>query len=199
MIKNSKSDNYLAKQIKNDNNQEALNELVCRHSGIYMDMIKKFGYGCLSWDQISDIVSEKEYNIYKAAIDYDEERAKFSTHLANKTKYICLTQKTKNKKNKENINLENVEYFDLTQYNHQDTYEKEEEILNRIINILSSHKDKRVSRIFYERYFNNKTNKPKTWCEIGNILGMSAQGCINIHNKTIEQLKNKIKNDGIKL
>ena len=48
-------------------------------------------------------MEDKDYVIYKAALEYKpESKAKFSTHLANKTKYMCLTQKTKNKKNSSN-------------------------------------------------------------------------------------------------
>ena len=69
-----------------------------RHSGIYVDMLKKFGYNSLSFSQISDIMEDKDYVIYKAALEYNPDKAKFSTHLANKTKYMCLTQKTKIRK-----------------------------------------------------------------------------------------------------
>jgi hypothetical protein len=82
--------------IKDENDESALHELISRHSGIYVDMLKKFGMSCLTQNQISDIMKDKDYVIYKAALEYDESKAKFSTHLANKAKYMCLTQKTKN-------------------------------------------------------------------------------------------------------
>ena len=94
------TDSALTEKIKESNDGEALNELISRHSGIYVDMLKKFGYRSLSENQISDIMGDKDYVIYKAALEYNPEKAKFSTHLANKTKYLCLTQRTKNKKRK---------------------------------------------------------------------------------------------------
>ena len=89
------TDSALTDLIKRDNSEDALNELISRHSGIYVDMLKRFGMNCLTENQVLDIMKDKDYTIYKAALEYDESKAKFSTHLANKTKYMCLTQKTK--------------------------------------------------------------------------------------------------------
>ena len=93
------TDTDLTILVQRNNDEIALQELISRHSGIYVDMLKKFGYKSLSYNQINDIMQEKDYVIYRAALEYNPEKAKFSTHLANKTKYMCLTQKTKNKKN----------------------------------------------------------------------------------------------------
>ena len=99
------TDSALTDLIKAENDEGALEELISRHSGIYVDMLKKFGMNCLTHNQVSDIMNDKDYVIYKAALEYDETKAKFSTHLANKTKYMWLTQKTKNKNNKISSNF----------------------------------------------------------------------------------------------
>ena len=92
------TDSDLTEKVRMHNDGDALNELISRHSGIYVDMLKRFGYRTLTQNQISDIMEDKDYVIYKAALEYDPEKAKFSTHLANKTKYLCLTQRTKIKR-----------------------------------------------------------------------------------------------------
>ena len=84
------TDSALTEMIRSENNEKALNELISRHSGIYVDMIKRFGSNCLTQNQIQDIMKDKDYTIYRAALEYDENKAKFSTHLANKTKYMCF-------------------------------------------------------------------------------------------------------------
>ena len=104
------TDSALTDLIKAENDEGALEELISRHSGIYVDMLKKFGMNCLTHNQVSDIMNDKDYVIYKAALEYDETKAKFSTHLANKTKYMCLTQKTKNKNNKISSNFDDVQF-----------------------------------------------------------------------------------------
>ena len=82
------TDSDLTKMIRDENDELALTELISRHSGIYVDMLKKFGFKCLTQNQIQDIMGDKDYVIYKAALEYDPEKAKFSTHLANKAKYM---------------------------------------------------------------------------------------------------------------
>ena len=66
----SLTDTDLTTLVKKDNDELALQELISRHSGIYVDMLKKFGYNSLSFNQISDIMEDKDYVIYRAALEY---------------------------------------------------------------------------------------------------------------------------------
>ena len=192
------TDSALAEKIRDSNDGEALNELISRHSGIYVDMLKKFGYKSLTNNQISDIMGDKDYVIYKAALEYDPEKAKFSTHLANKTKYLCLTQRTKNKKNYLTSNYDDLEFCQKDQsLNPRDQYIFNDSF-SRILNLIESHEDKRLRVIFHERYFGGKQGKLKPWKEVAQKVELSAQGCINIHNRALKELKNKIKNEKIK-
>jgi len=197
-MNNEFTDTELTKKVKEENNEEALLELIDRHSGIYVDMVKRFGCKSLSIDQVGDILDEKDYNIYKAAIDYEEHRAKFSTHLANKTKFICLTKKTQNKKNNKFINYEDVDFCLVSKDNTPDENCFNNERFSRALNMIAKHKDERVKTIFIERYFGGGGNKVSPWSEVAKKANLSTQGCINIHNKTIKQFQNKIKNENIK-
>ena len=193
------TDTDLTVLVQKNNDEIALQELISRHSGIYVDMLKRFGYKSLSYNQINDIMQEKDYVIYKAALEYDPEKAKFSTHLANKTKYMCLTQKTKNKKNYRNVPFEQTEFCQKDK-----SYTPEESCLlndsfKRILNLIDKHKDPRLKTIFKERYFEGKGSKLKPWKLVAEKVNLSAQGCINIHNKAIEDIQNKIDNEKIKL
>ena len=200
MIENL-TDSDLTSMIKDENDESALHELISRHSGIYVDMLKKFGYNSLSFNQISDIMQDKDYVIYKAALEYNPEKAKFSTHLANKTKYMCLTQKTKNKKNLRLVSFEERE--EQKKNNQQDRSKRPDEncVFNdsfkRILNLIFKHKDKRVKQIFKMRYGGDR--KLTSWKKIAKKLDISIQGCINIHDKAIKEIKSKIENEKIKL
>ena len=192
------TDSALTEKIKETNDGEALNELISRHSGIYVDMLKKFGYRSLSQNQISDIMSDKDYVIYKAALEYNSEKAKFSTHLANKTKYLCLTQRTKNKKNHLTSNYDDLEFCQKDDsLNPRDQYIFNDSFA-RILNLIDKHEDKRLKIIFNERYFGGSQGKLKPWKQVAQKVNLSAQGCINIHNRAIKELKNKIKNEKVK-
>ena len=192
------TDSDLTEKIKESNDGDALSELISRHSGIYVDMLKKFGYRSLTENQISDIMGDKDYVIYKAALEYDPEKAKFSTHLANKAKYLCLTQRTKNKKNNLISKYDDLEFCQKDEtLNPRDQY-----ILNdsfgRVLNLIEKHQDKRLKIIFHERYFCGKKGKLKPWKQVAEKVNLSAQGCINIHNRALKDIKNKIKNEKIK-
>ena len=191
-------DSDLTSMIKDENNENALHELISRHSGIYVDMLKKFGMSCLTHNQISDIMKDKDYVIYKAALEYDESKAKFSTHLANKAKYMCLTQKTKNKTNRISANYEDIKFRQVDKSRTPDESCKINDSFSRILNLIDRHKDKRLKTIFHERYFCGKRGKLKPWKDVARKINLSAQGCINIHDKAIKELGSKIDNEKIK-
>ena len=192
------TDSALPDLIKAENDEGALEELISRHSGIYVDMLKKFGMNCLTHNQVSDIMNDKDYVIYKAALEYDETKAKFSTHLANKTKNMCLTQKTKNKNNKISSNFDDVQFSQKDNSYTPDEECKINDSFSRILNLINKHKDKRLKTIFHERYFCGRRGKLKPWKEVARKLNLSSQGCINIHNKAVKEISLKIDNEKIK-
>jgi len=192
------TDSSLTDLIKEENSEDALNELISRHSGIYVDMLKKFGWHCLTQSQVMDIMGDKDYVIYKAALEYDENKAKFSTHLANKTKWMCLTQKTKNKNSKVTGNFNEIEFCQKDNSSTPDESCKTNDTFSRILNLINKHKDKRLKTIFHERYFCGKKGKLKPWKEVARKINLSAQGCINIHDKAIKEFNYKINNEKIK-
>jgi len=141
-----------------------------------------------------ELICDKEYNIYQAALKYDASKgAKFSTYLGNETKWMCLNIYNKNKRHPE-IATEEL-YLDL----HQDFSEnKHEDNINRelfkkIMELLKDYPDGRISQIFNMRYVEGSENKVMPWKSVSETLDMSIQGCINIHNSTIEKLKIKLK------
>ena len=188
----------LTNLIKQDNDERALDELISRHSGIYVDMLKKFGFKCLTHNQVQDIMGDKDYVIYKAALEYDSSKAKFSTHLANKAKYMCLTQKTKNKNSRITANFDEVQFCQKDKASTPDQSCNISDSFNRILNLIEKHKDKRLKIIFHERYFCGNRGKLKPWKQVAQKINLSAQGCINIHDKAIKELSYKIENEKIK-
>lgn len=192
-------DQYLAQKVRDENDQEALVELITRHSGIYIHMIKCYGSKSLTQDQLNDLIEEKDYNIYKAALDFDHSKSKFSTYLANKTKYICLTEKTLNKKRKKTVSYEDIDFCQVSEEPSPDSECLFNEGYRRMLNMILKHSDDRVKTIFYERYFCGEKGKLKPWKKIADKIKLSTQGCINIHNRTLNEFKKKIQNEKIKL
>lgn len=191
---NKTTDDYLVKRIKEEKDNDSLKELISRHSGIYVDMIRKFGGKSLTDTQASDMMSEKDFNIYMAAITHDASQSKFSTYLANRTRYGCLTNKTINKKSSKIINFNDVEYDLESKENDPCCSAQNKEFLEKVLETIENHPDPRVVTVFKQRYFSTDNHKLRPWNEIAPMVNLSVQGCINLHSRTINEIKKTIKN-----
>ena len=189
----SPSDLTLIEKLQDRKDEDSLLQLIERHSGIYHSMVNHFmshPQNALDKDQM---VNEKDATIYSAAMNYDPNRkTKFSTHLANQTKWKCLNLLNKNKRMKQFFIDEDENHFepscesfiaDLTRG----------EVLSVFKTCLKKEKDERVKKIVDVRY-GRTDNKLTPWRVISEELEMSIQGCINIHNRFIEKVKRHIKN-----
>jgi hypothetical protein len=186
------TDLFLINEIKNHNDNWCLKELIDRHSGIYMTIVNKIISDSCDFVNKTDVIADKDYTIYNAALKYNPDlNTKFPTYLANETRWKCLNLYNKNKKRKE----EPLEYHE----NHKEVSGdfvsdlQNYEILNKIYKLAETHEDKRIKKIIDMRY-GSDYNKLIPWKTIAKKLRMSIQGCINIHNKFIEQTKKELEN-----
>tara|TARA_R100000664_G_C2753570_1_gene141005 strand:+ start:1651 stop:2088 length:438 start_codon:yes stop_codon:yes gene_type:complete len=137
------------------------------------------------------LVGEKDSTIYSAALNYDPNRnTKFSTHLANQTKWKCLNILNKKKKNREVFIDGASNYIEPSCESFVGEINKEEAFI-LFKKCLKREKDARVKKIIDLRY-GVDNNKLTPWRKIAEDLDMSIQGCINIHNRFI----NKVKKEG---
>ena len=135
-------------------------------------------------------MEDKDYTIYKSAIDYNPERnSKFSTFLANQTKWKCLNA-LNSKINKHETSLEKVSYREA---DNDDAFQKLSRIeaFDVFNDMLKQEKDPRVKKIIDIRY-NTSNTKLVPWRKAAKELNMSIQGCINIHDRFINKVKNKL-------
>ena len=102
MISSMQTDLTLINKIKDCHDEDSLLELINRHSGIYHTMVNYFLSGNQNVGDKTALSEEKNLNIYSSALSYDPNRkTKFSTHLANQTKWKCLNIINKKKRNRE--------------------------------------------------------------------------------------------------
>ncbi len=186
------SDSDLIENIKNANNvDESLQELINRHSGIYLEMVNAFLRNCNNDSLKDDIVSEKDLIIYNSALKYDSTKGtKFSTFLGNEAKWTCLNASNKNKKFLE-LNDQNFDFQTLKEEKEVEKEDLKNQILHKFKKHLDVYPDKRVSKIFNMRYEN--VNKLTPWRKISKEMDLSIQGCINIHNSALKTIAKKIK------
>lgn len=179
----------LIKNIKNNQDNDALKCLINRHSGIFCEIVKRYQHFIAQGGHDpKDLFEDKDVIVYQSALSFNEEKKiKFSTWLGNQARYHCLNFMNKNGKfypaendyiqsvienkqdQKENFTKENCEYF---------------------LRILKSLKDKRAYKIFKMRFF-SQNKKNRSWNDIGKKLNISTQTAINIYNKHIDFLKAK--------
>lgn len=185
-------DVQLINNVKKFQDGNSLNELIERHSGIYVDMVNKYIPNSIEGVDKEDILDEKDFCIYDAAIKFDESKnTKFSTYVGNLARWKCLN--IYNKKIKfPQTNIDDVSLIkDHTSFNLSKNPElslvEEEENLNRIYRIIENAKDPRVKTIFKMRYSGDDKLTP--WKKIAKKLDISIQGCINIHNKHLTEIK----------
>ena len=89
-----------------------LQELIDRHTGIYLDIVNKYTRNSNTTNRL-DLIDEKDYNIYQAALKYKSDKGtKFPTFLGNETKWICLNKHNKKKKESQ-ISIEDIKESDM--------------------------------------------------------------------------------------
>ena len=193
------SDNQLIKNVKAHRvANDSIKEIINRHSGIFIDIVSshfergnfvKFGL---------ELIEEKDYYIYQAVLKYDPTRkTKFSTFLGNEARWLCLNTYNKYKKNAKLFNhkFNNLEFLIKTHTQEPDSDPIDMDSYNKILEIVATHPDKRVHKIFTLRYVDGKRNKVMPWKEVATRMTLSIQGCINIHNAAVNFIKTKLKKE----
>ena len=190
---NNLEDLQLVDNIKRDKKTEdCLQELIGRHTGIYLDIVNKYTLNGNTTNRL-DLIDEKDYNIYQAALKYEGDRGtKFPTFLGNETKWICLNKFNKRKKDPQ-LSIDDVKESDILQTKKEKIKKEDLEVFSEAIKLSKVHKDKRVEKIFEMRYITGEKNKVMPWKKISEELNMSIQGCINILNSAVEKFKIELK------
>jgi DNA-directed RNA polymerase sigma subunit (sigma70/sigma32) len=190
---NNLEDLQLVDNIKKDTKTEdCLQELIGRHTGIYLDIVNKYTLNGNTTNRL-DLIDEKDYNIYQAALKYEGDRGtKFPTFLGNETKWICLNKFNKRKRDPQ-LSIDDVKESDMLQTKKEKIKKEDLEVFSEAIKLSKVHKDKRVEKIFEMRYITGEKNKVMPWKKISEELNMSIQGCINIHNSAVEKFKIELK------
>jgi DNA-directed RNA polymerase specialized sigma subunit len=182
---------------KNGDN-DAMKKIIDIHSGICIDMYKKYINPAYSapW-LVDDIQSSKDYIIYNSISSFDKNKgSKFSTWLANQTKYYCLNKLNKYKKMPkiqeipENQNYENLMFEELSNFNAE---KNKAGLMEDIFAMLSEISDKKIKTVIEKKYLND-SRKIKSFTEIAKEMNVSIQTVINWHNKFIDTARKKMNN-----
>lgn len=177
--------------IKNDIDvKKNLSQLIERHEGMFYKVLHGYIKSDVNGLTKQDIINQKLTIFWEAVSTFDPNRGvKFVTWLGNFTFFFISKEYNKVKESKNSVEIiDNLLFSNDSFFN---KIEKIDLILEEIQNI----EDDRIIEIFHMRYFNTTNHKLKTWQEIGEKLNLSGQACLNLHNKGVDYLKSKIKND----
>lgn len=191
-------DRALIKSIKRTNCNDCIGSLRDRHAGLIISQYHKYSsiLHKLNFNP-EEFNDEINFLVYDSARKFDlrRKKIKFSTYLADQTKWFCLNKINELKK-RNTITAENNDITRLIDecYSHkEDDKTTSREMCNYIFSLLEQFNDKRVIKIFEMRYFQGKKYKNKsTWSDIGRELNLTSQAVINIYRKTIDKLRDKI-------
>lgn len=180
------TDIELINGIKEKKDTDCLKTLIDRHSGIYIDMVNRYISETKNGLVKEDLLQDKDYSIYSAAINFNETKnTKFSTYLGNLAKWKCLNLYNKSNKFPQE-SLEEKKYIFFEDGGEMEKLESIEN-LQKIQKAIEKSKDERIKTIFRMRYFSEDKLVP--WKKIAKKLDLSIQGCINIHNNYLEEIK----------
>jgi RNA polymerase sigma factor (sigma-70 family) len=178
----------LAQQVRNYDDQVALQELIEKHQGIFYTIVHKYSTVFKqSGVYKNDVLDDRDYIIYKTAKSFQPDKnAKFSTWLGNCTTYECLNRISEKAKFIYSEELDNQKTCPTIQSPDPCNEEKIQFCFDEVKKL----NDKRALKIFKLRYLNG-TRKVMPWNQIGEKLKISTQTALNIHNKAIKRIKSK--------
>lgn len=171
---------------------DCLKTIIDRHSGIFFTMVKRYLKNN-DYCVCEEVVNDKDLLIYNTVLKYDESKGtKFSTFLGNEARWSCINAATKHRKNDKFVDFNaNLDFQNMTyEINLVEEHEKEN-LLKTILQNVQSSEDQRIIKIFNLRYQDTKKITP--WRTISKEIGLSIQGCINIHNKAVKSILKNIK------
>lgn len=187
------SDENLINNVKQYQDSYSLDELKNRHSGIVFEMAKKFGAAMQTGNHMTDLKDELPYLVWKAAESFDPDKGKFVTWLGNRTRFHCLN-KIKEENKYTHVHSDETEYYMENIYDQELlNSEKIKENSDYIKEIAAQMKDDRIAQIVELRYFSGR--KKKSFNAIGDAIGLTHQGVIDLHERFIAFVRQKLQLD----
>lgn len=180
-------DTELIKNIKqNIDTDSSIKRLLLLHGALINNISSKYAKPLMdSGSNVEDIMAERFYIVYKAALSFNDKRkVKFSSYLGSFTRWYCLNRINR----KEKFAFIGDEYLENIPAENNDANIKE-----YIHYLIEKIKDKKIKKIFEMRYFSDK-NKLTSWRIIGQYLGVSGQTANNWSKKGLKFLKKEIIN-----
>ena len=190
-------DYRLIESVKNGDN-EAIKTLIIKHSGICVDVCKKYvNLPNLCGFITEEIVSSKDYIIYNSAKTYNPDMgSKFSTWLSNQTRYFCLNCINKNNKLVPTDEEDLINLIDLKNSETENSLNQKDnraQVLDLIKETIPELTNKKIKESILRKYF-SEDSEFKTYTQVAQEMQVTVQTVINWHKKFIALIRQKCKN-----
>ena len=138
-----------------------------------------------------DVFDNKNFVFFDSISTFDASReVKFSTWLANKSRFFCLNLLS-SRKRIVNFTNEEIRLAIENKSFSQNDDKKYKEDFSYVMFLLGNLKDKRIEQIFELRYLEG--NKKIKWKNIASKMSISVQTAINLHSRGVKVISNKIR------
>ena len=162
-------DLHLINRIKETGDSEAFAQLANCHSGIYLSMVDK----CLSdkfHTQKNDLKADKDYNLYKAVMDYDPSKGmKFPVYLGQTVRWKCLTLSYRGQ-DKDTVELEPI-LSTIKEPEYSAPLDKER--VEKIFEYAENFPNKTARDVVFTRF--NQRSRPLSWEKVAEKLRITPR------------------------
>ena len=187
---NHLDDNALINNVKNGQHlNESTKELIHRHSGVYFKVAHQFKSN--PYVSFPDVIDNKDFNIYHAALNYDSSRGSFCNLVGQTARYECLKhiQSRKSKK----VTTVGLDEPEVAEYeNASDNViqsVRHQELVATIDSVLAEF-PAQDQEVFRKRL--NGDCGPVSWRTLREGTGYSHQGLINKNIRIVRRLREKL-------
>lgn len=171
-----------------EQDSSAITQLVDLHTGIYVNMVRK--YECYpdfrNKVEARDLLEDKAYHIYQFAIKYKPDKGMtFGSYVGDSVRHLCQSVI-----HRKPLNAEfNEEIAPTNDTSVTDTAERDSTI-DTILEQVEGSDSAMFRRIFKLRY---RGQRPQSWRQIAEAVGMSHEGVRKVYNKHIGAIKEHLK------
>ena len=181
----------LIKSVKSEGCSGCFCKLLELHSNLFYKICNRYIHALSSYGvSRGDVYDNKNFVFLDSITTFDPSRGvKFTTWLANKTRFYCLNLINSRKRT---INFSNDDIrkaIENRSFFQKDDKEVKENF-DYVMFLLDNLKDKRVKQIFSIRYLEG--SKKIRWKNIASSMNISVQTAINLHSKGIRVLSGKM-------
>lgn len=174
-------DQDLAHMVQESRSNEAMSEIINRHTGVYLSVINGFNLPAMIK---SDLIDQKDTNIYSYTLNYDPNRnMKVSSYIYMSAKYECLKALDKDK-------TKMSDELDENAFSESFSYTDEESVKQTSLSVARQVGGCEFARVIEARHFNGEATK--SWHRLG--LPFSHEKSRLIYKNSIEKYKEAMKN-----